>query len=263
MLINNISIGGQPSSYTRLNVDGMSTTGVGGDGRTATLHSFSASNYEQIEIINGQTADKRADSLGGQINLKTRSSFSMSERRRTSYTASGRYFPSWSKRNAAVAERPWRPDFSVSHTEVFDVMGGRRNLGIVVTASYQEVLNPHNWDTNLYENTVNPVAQLRDYTRTSGLNDRFLTAFTGGLITASPRRRTLPCASFTMPVPNHFSTTRRLILGSPPTSPSMIPSRIRTGRSRRAIRPIASKFSRSTIPPSSPVVWPSAQPKCV
>jgi TonB-dependent receptor len=179
MLINNISIGGQPSSYTRLNVDGMSTTGVGGDGRTATLHSFSASNYEQIEIINGQTADKRADSLGGQINLKTRSSFSMSERRRTSYTASGRYFPSWSKRNAAVAERPWRPDFSVSHTEVFDVLGGRRNLGVVVTASYQEVLNPHNWDTNLYENTVNPVAQLRDYTRTSGLNDRFLTAFTG------------------------------------------------------------------------------------
>ncbi len=178
-LINNISIGGQPASYTRLNVDGMSTTGVGGDGRTATLHSFSASNYEQIEIINGQTPDKRADSLGGQINLKTRSSFAMSERRRTSYTASGRYFPKWSDRNFAVAERPWRPDFTVSHTEVFDAFGGTRNLGVVVSASYQEVLNPHNWDTNLYENTVNPVAQLRDYTRTSGLNDRFLTAFSG------------------------------------------------------------------------------------
>ncbi len=176
-LINNISIGGQPASYTRLNVDGMSTTGVGGDGRTATLHSFSASMYEQIEIISGQTSDKRADSLGGQVNLKTRSPLSMSERRRVTYTASGRYFPSWSKRNAAVAERPLRPDFTVAYTEVFDVAGGRRNLGVVFSASYQEVLNPHNWDTNLYENTVNPVAQLRDYTRTSGLNDRFLTAF--------------------------------------------------------------------------------------
>lgn len=72
-LINNVSIGGLPASYTRLNIDGLSSTGVGGDGRTATLHSFSGSMYEQVEIIAGQTPDKRADSLGGQLNLKTRS----------------------------------------------------------------------------------------------------------------------------------------------------------------------------------------------
>ena len=48
---------------------------------------------------------------------------------------------------------------------------GSRNLGLAVTASYQEVLNPHDWDINLYETTTNPVAQWRDYTRMSGLND--------------------------------------------------------------------------------------------
>ncbi len=175
-LINNVSIGGLPASYTRLNIDGMSSTGVGGDGRTATLHSFSGSMYEQVEIIAGQTPDKRADSLGGQLNLKTRSPLAMAERRRVSYTASGRYFPSWSKRNFAVSERPLRPDFSASYTEVFSVGQGVRNLGIAVTASYQEVLNPHDWDILLYESTANPVAQLRDYTRMSGLNDRFLSA---------------------------------------------------------------------------------------
>jgi len=176
-LINNISIGGMPASYTRLNVDGMSSTGVGGDGRTATLHSFSGAMYEQIEVIAGQTPDKRADSLGGQVNLKSRSPLAMSERRRVTYNASARYFPSWSNRAVAIAERPWRPDVNVTYTEVFDVAGGRRNLGIVLSASYQEVLNPHNWDILLYENTVNPVAQIRDYTRQSGLNDRFLSAF--------------------------------------------------------------------------------------
>lgn len=176
-LINNISIAGQPSSYTRLNIDGMSTTGVGGDGRTATLHSFSGSNYEAIEIIAGQTPDKRADSLGGQVNLKTRSPLAMSERRRFGYSASTRYFPSWSNRSFAVSQRPWRPDLSMSYTEVFDVGGGRRNLGIVISSAYQEVLNPHNWDSILYENTTNPLAQIRDYSRWSGLNDRFLTAF--------------------------------------------------------------------------------------
>ena len=175
-LINNISIGGMPASYTRLNIDGMSSTGVGGDGRTATLHSFSGSMYEQIEVIAGQTPDKRADSLGGQINLKTRSPLAMSERRRLNYTASGRFFPSWSDRNFVTGERPYRPDFSASYTGVFDVAGGVRNLGVVVSGSYQEILNPHDWDINLYESTTSPVAQLRDYTRMSGLNDRFISA---------------------------------------------------------------------------------------
>ncbi len=175
-LINNVSIRGQPANFTRLNIDGMSSTGVGGDGRSATLHSFSGSQYEQVEIIAGQTPDKRADSLGGQLNLKTRSPLAMSERRRITYTASGRYFPSWSDRNFAVSERPLRPDLSMSFTGVYDVLGGSRNLGIVVGGSYQEILNPHDWSILLYENTTNPLAQFRDYTRQSGLNDRFISA---------------------------------------------------------------------------------------
>jgi len=176
-LINNVSIGGLPASYTRLNIDGMSSTGVGGDGRQATLHSFSASQYEAVEIIAGQTPDRRADSLGGQLNLKTASPLNMRDQRRSTYTVSGRFFPSSSERTHAVGERGMRPDFSVSHQEVFSVGKGERNLGIMVNASYQEVLNQHDWDILLWEGTTNPTSQLRDYTRKSGLNDRFLTAF--------------------------------------------------------------------------------------
>jgi iron complex outermembrane receptor protein len=175
-LINNVSIGGLPSSYTRLNIDGMSSTGVGGDGRTATLHSFSGSMYEAVEIIAGQTPDKRADSLGGQLNLKTKSPLAMSENRRITYTASGRYFPSSDNRNYVVGQRPWRPDFSLGYTEVFDVAGGKRNLGVIINTSYQEILNPHDWDILLYDNVATSPAQLRDYTRMSGLNDRFISA---------------------------------------------------------------------------------------
>ena len=176
-LINNVSIGGLPASYTRLNIDGMSSTGVGGDGRTATLHSFSASQYEAVEIIAGQTPDKRADSLGGQLNLKTASPLNLREGRRITYVVSGRFFPSSSERAATIAGHRVRPDFSASYQEVFSVNGGHRNLGLMVNASYQEVLNQHDWDILLWEGTTNPVSQLRDYTRKSGLNDRFLTAF--------------------------------------------------------------------------------------
>ena len=83
-LIMSVSIGGQPggnAGYTRMNIDGMASTGVGGDGRTATMHSFSGSMYEQVEIIAGQTPDKRADSLGGQINFITASPLAMAGRR--------------------------------------------------------------------------------------------------------------------------------------------------------------------------------------
>jgi iron complex outermembrane recepter protein len=178
-LIMNVSIRGQPAGYTRLNVDGMSSTGVGGDGRSATLHSFSGSQYEQVEIIAGQTPDKRADSLGGQLNLKTRSPLAMKENRRINYGLGLRYFPSWSDRNYAVSQRPLRGDGTVTWTEVMSVGGGQRNLGIVLGGAYQRVINGHDWDSLLYEATTNPVAQPRDYSRWSGFNDRFIKAFTG------------------------------------------------------------------------------------
>ena len=178
-LIMNVSIRGQPFAFTRLNVDGMSSTGVGGDGRTATLHSFSGSMYEQIEIIAGQTPDKRADSLGGQLNLKTRSPLAMAERRRVTYSVSARYFPSWSNVNDVTAKRPIRPDVSGTYTEVFDVGGGSKNLAISVSGSYQEVLSPFDSDLLQYENTVNDTAYFNNYLRKSGYNNRMIKAFNG------------------------------------------------------------------------------------
>jgi iron complex outermembrane receptor protein len=173
-LIFNVSIRGQPDSYTRLNIDGMSATGVSGIGRTATLHSFSAANYEAIEVVAAQTADKRADSLGGQLNLKTRSPLAMKEKRRFNYNVNGRFFPSYSKRNQSLADHPLHPDISVGYTEVFDVFGGKRNLGIALNASYQEVVNQIDYDFLQYENTLNPVAYFHDYDKRSGLNHRFI-----------------------------------------------------------------------------------------
>ncbi len=76
-LMNYISIRGQPNTFTTLNIDGMSSTGVSAFGRAPSFHSFSASTIEQIELISGQTPDKRADSLGGTVNLKSRPPLAM------------------------------------------------------------------------------------------------------------------------------------------------------------------------------------------
>lgn len=177
-----VSIGGQPggnAGYTRMNIDGMAATGVGGDGRTATMHSFSGSMYEQVEVIAGQTPDKRADSLGGQLNLVTASPLAMSGRRRIDFTSALRWLPPFSKRNDMLSHHALKPDLSFGYREVFDVAGGHRNLGVMLGVAYQENTNPHDFDVLNWQNTTVSPAWLQDYQRSSGLNDRFISAFSG------------------------------------------------------------------------------------
>ena len=178
-LINNVTIRGMVSpngqSFTRLNVDGMSATGVGGNGRTATLHSFSASGYEQLEVISAQTPDKRADSIGGQINLKTRSPLAMKERQRFTYGLSGTYTPGASERISALKAHPYGYAANVGYTGVFDVLGGKRNLGLSVNLARQQVVKQFNFDLNQYTNVADPaLVFFRDHTKASGLNHRFI-----------------------------------------------------------------------------------------
>jgi len=176
-LINNVSVRGMPSSYTRLNVDGLPTTGVGGDGRSATLHSFSAANYEQIEVIAGQTPDKRADSLGGQLNLKTRSPLAMTEKRRVTYSVGARWSAPWADRSVQRKKHPIQPVTSFSYQERFDVLGGTNNLGISINASYSEIVNMIVYDSFFYQGTTDPTVTpaFNDYTTQAGQNTRFIT----------------------------------------------------------------------------------------
>lgn len=184
-VVNNISIRGMGSNFTRLNVDGMSSTGVGGDGRSATLHSFSGAMYEQIEIIAGQTPERRADGLGGQLNLKTRSPLSMAENRRFNYNVSARWAPPFATRTQQRKDHPIHPVFSLNYQEVFSLFGGSRNLGIALNTSYTEGVNVIASDTLLYPTTAvanifpNPTdpsapAPFTDYQSVTGMNHRFI-----------------------------------------------------------------------------------------
>jgi len=174
-VVNNVSIRGQPSSFTRLNIDGMPSTGVGGDGRSATLYSFSGAQYEQIEIIAGQTPDKRADSLGGQLNLKTRSPLAMKEKRRIKYNLSGRWAAPFSNQTPLRKDHPLHPTASMSYEEVFSVFGGHRNLGISATASYTENVNAQASNQLLYRNTTDQITPFYDYADYYGINHRGVT----------------------------------------------------------------------------------------
>lgn len=169
---NNISIRGMSTDFTRLNVDGMSSTGVGGNGRGATLHSFNAALYEQIEIIAGQTPDRRADGLGGQLNLKTRSPLSMKDKRRIGYNVATRWAPPFAYRVPQRKSHPAHPIVNASYIERFSVLGGDNNLGIAFSYGYSETVGQIATDIFLWQNTANPVAYQHDYQSISGMNLR-------------------------------------------------------------------------------------------
>lgn len=66
-----------------------------GTSRSFEMQSITGTMFEAVELIKGHTPDKGADSLGGTVNLKTRSPLSMREKRRTTYSFTTRYAPSF------------------------------------------------------------------------------------------------------------------------------------------------------------------------
>lgn len=175
-VIMNVSIRGMSTDFTRLNIDGLSSTSVAGNGRTASLHSFSGALYEQVEVVSGVLPDSAADSIGGTLNLKTRSTFSMGEKRRVNYSVGARWAPPFFYRTPERARRSLHPMLSFSYSERFSVAGGRNNLGVAVSAGYSENANMFNSRIFDYQLSVNSPAYLRDFQTSSGLNNRHLTA---------------------------------------------------------------------------------------
>jgi TonB-dependent receptor len=175
-VVMNVSIRGMSTDFTRLSIDGLSSTSVAGNGRTASLHSFSGALYEQVEVVSGVLPDAPADSIGGSLNLKTRSTFSQSDKRRVNYSAGARWAPPFFYRSPERAQRDLHPMFSFSYSERFSIHGGRNNLGLALSVAQSENANMFNIRIFDYQSTTNPAAYLRDFQTFSGMNNRHLLA---------------------------------------------------------------------------------------
>jgi len=172
-VVMNVSIRGMDPNLTRLNIDGLPVSSVSGTGRTASLHSFTGAMYEQVEVTDGAMPDFSPDSIGGQLNLVTRSPLSMKEKRRVNYSAGLRWAPSFFYRTPERAQRNLHPSFNLSYREVFDVFGGHRNFGLAVNAYYSELVNYFDYQQFGYATTTGDVVpNISSYSATTGLNSR-------------------------------------------------------------------------------------------
>ena len=131
------NIRGMDPTLNNVTVDGGSLTTLGTN-RSFELQSITGAMFEGMELIKGQTPDKGADSLGGTINFKTRSTFSMKEDSRTTYNFSVRMAPPFFEQTPLRSQHRSHPILNLTHQQVFSVFGEARNLGTSVNIFYSE-----------------------------------------------------------------------------------------------------------------------------
>jgi TonB-dependent receptor len=170
--VTGLTVRGMGPTMNRITVDGGLITNVGGLNRQFQTHSLTGAMFDQLEVIKGHTPDKGADSLGGTINLKTRSTLSMKEKRRVSYSLSGRWTPSFTQQIPLREDHPIHPLFNFSYQEVFDVFGGSHNLGVSVNTFYSENVSGYFRTIRDFENTTTQPAYLWDYRTQDAFNNR-------------------------------------------------------------------------------------------
>lgn len=162
---------GMSAALNTVTVDGGLMPSLG-TSRAFELQSITGTMFEALELTKGHTPDKGADSLGGTVNLKTRSPLSMREKRRTTYSFTTRWAPPFLEQIPLREQHRAHPLATIAHQELFDVLGGQRNLAIAVNAFYSENAVGGTSTTFDYQSTAARPAYIWDYRVWDNYNNR-------------------------------------------------------------------------------------------
>ncbi len=171
-LIDGFTIRGIGPGLNSITLDGAPMTSQGALTRGTNINNLTGTMFDQLELTKGHTPDKEAGSIGGTINLKTRSPLSMREKRRLSYSAGMRVAPSFTEQTPTREKHRAHPLFNVQWQELFDMLGGERNLGVAVNVFYSENAVGGFRTVRDFQNTTAQPAYLWDYRTWDNYNNR-------------------------------------------------------------------------------------------
>ncbi len=166
------TVRGMPPATNTITIDGALMGSQGGMNRATRIHTITGSMFEALEVTKGHTPDKEAGSLGGTVNLKSRSTLSMKEKRRITYNLSGRLAPPGTQQIPLREEHRFHPLFNLGYQEVFDGPGGQRNLGVSVNLFYSEQAVGFFSTTRDFQDTAATTAYVWDYRTQDNYNNR-------------------------------------------------------------------------------------------
>ena len=170
--IDGFTVRGMSPTLNNITLDGAMLSTQGAMNRQSRINNLTGAMFEGLELTKGHTPDKGADSLGGTINLKSRSPLCMMEKRRVTYNLALRWAPPFYETIPLREKHRVHPLLNVGYWEVFDVAGGSRNLGIAVNTFYSENVAGSHSTTRDFQNTTSQPAFLWDYRTFDQYNNR-------------------------------------------------------------------------------------------
>ena len=170
--IDGFTVRGMGPTLNNITLDGGMLSTQGAMARQGRINNLTGAMFEGLELIKGHTPDRPADSLGGTINLKSRSPLAMREKRRITYNLAVRWAPSFTEQIPLRDGHPSHPLLNVGWWEVFDVGGGSRNLGVTLNTFYSENIGAAHSTTRDFQNTASDPAFLWDYNTFDQYNNR-------------------------------------------------------------------------------------------
>ncbi|MBI5768374.1 MAG: TonB-dependent receptor [Verrucomicrobia bacterium] len=175
--VRSLYVRGMGPGFSALMVDGdrvATSTGTSGS-RDYQIEQMGTGNLETVELIKAPQPEQDANAVAGFVNLVTRRGFD-APGRRVSVTAG----TMWRKRGFNDTPFKDRPDgldlFSLAYSDVFDVLGGRRNLGVAfnfnhrTSATTQDEMGPGGVLYNFSQTYLNPTSA-NPLTRLFGTGD--------------------------------------------------------------------------------------------
>lgn len=132
-----IMVRGLSPEFTTVTMDGTRFAAANPDSRIQVVSGLPSNSIESVEVIKTPTADMDAESLGGVVNLRSRSGFDRTGRTLIINAATAYNETMGKHLDPSGSGKTMFPHVSVDYSDVFMLFG--RKLGVSVTGAYQEV----------------------------------------------------------------------------------------------------------------------------
>lgn len=175
-----VAVRGIASSLNAVTMDGGILAPVSsGATRQVRFTTNVTAQFEEFEVVKGITPDMDASSIGGTLNMKTKSPLNGSRGHEFNYRFGARWAPPFAPHNPLRRDRPLHPDLSLSYQGVFSVLGGERNLGVGFNATYFESVGDYIRTIRDYQSTNASPAYMWDYHASDYFFNRHLETISG------------------------------------------------------------------------------------